>query len=116
MKPIVAQLDEIPPVDCPCGKARRMLTDQNLVPFSLHLTEINRAAQAHRHQMMTEVYVVLECSEDARLEIDGESISLQPLKMVLIPPKSVHRLIGSAKVLLIATPPFDPRDEEVVRL
>lgn len=112
--PIVVQLDEITPVACPCGQARRSLTDQTEIPLSIHLTDIDKTAQSHRHQRTTEVYIVLKCSEDAVLEVDGESIPLQPLKMVVIPPKSIHRLVGTAQILLIANPPFDPADEELI--
>lgn len=106
-----AQLDALPPVDCPCGQARRWLMDRPEVPFSLHLTSISRAAQPHHHQKTTEVYVVLECSDGAYLEVDQQQVPLQPKTAVLIPPGSVHRLVGQAEILLIAQPKFDTADE-----
>lgn len=105
------QLDKLPAVDCPCGQARRWLMDRPEIPFSLHLTSISQAARAHHHQKTTEVYVVLECSEGAYLEVDEKVIPLQPKTAVLISPGSVHRLVGQAEILLIAQPKFDPADE-----
>lgn len=107
----VIALNQLTPVECPCGQARRALLDQPLVPFSLHLTTISADAKAHFHRETTEVYVVLECQQGAALHVDQQVIPLQPLTAVVLPPGCVHRLVGQAEVLIIAQPKFDPADE-----
>ena len=109
--PVVVHLPDFPPIPCPCGQARRSLMDSPQVPFSLHLTEISQHAESHFHRNTTEVYVVLECQPDSYLEIAEQKIALRPLTMVLIPPGASHRLVGEAKVLIVANPKFDVADE-----
>lgn len=111
MAPQIIPLDQLPPVSCPCGVARRALMDSDQVPFSLHLTQINRTAQAHYHQKTTEVYVVVDCEPDAEMEIDRHRYPLRPRMAIVLPPGCVHRLVGKAEVLIIALPKFDVQDE-----
>ena len=55
----VAQLDEIEPIPCPCGMARRAFGDLNGVA-SLHMVEISKDSETHYHKEMHEIYLVLE--------------------------------------------------------
>jgi len=107
----LVDLAKLPPIPCPCGIARRAFIDQADFPASIHLTQITDAAVAHYHKVTTEVYVVLECQEDAALELNGERIPLKPMQSVLIRPGTIHRAIGKMKVLIVAQPTFDPSDE-----
>ncbi|MGC4005887.1 MAG: cupin domain-containing protein [Pirellulales bacterium] len=101
----------LPGVPCPCGTARRGLTDVGDFPATLHVTAIDRAAKTHFHKRMTEVYFILSCSQDAVMELDDERLPLKPELAVLIRPETRHRVVGSARVVIVAWPKFDPADE-----
>ena len=108
---LVTQLDEIEPVRCPCGHARRGFAapeDENDVA-TVHLVEIAKDSRPHYHKKMTEIYVVLE--GEGYLEADGERIPLKPMTSVMIKPGCVHRAVGKLKIINVPCPPFDPEDE-----
>jgi mannose-6-phosphate isomerase-like protein (cupin superfamily) len=109
--PAVVDLNSIPAVACPCGTARRAFADRDEFPGTVHLTSISQTAARHYHRNQTEVYVVLECSEGATIELDGEVHPVTPLTSVLIPPGVRHRAVGEMTVLIVCTPNFDPADE-----
>jgi len=108
-KYLVSQLDELPGQPCPCGTTRRGFAGAEGGAASAHLVEIKADAQAHYHQRMTEIYVVLEGSGE--LELDGARIPARPMTSVMILPGCRHRAIGPLKILNIAIPKFDPADE-----
>ncbi len=109
----IAQLDEIPPLPCPCGQARRAFTGVPGAPASVHMVDISKDSRVHYHRKMTETYVVLE--GEGEIELDGEIHPLTPLKSVVIRPGCRHRAYpkqgGTLRILNIAMPPFDPADE-----
>lgn len=105
----VAQLDQIPPVPCPCGQARRAFNKPWNDLASVHLTDISVDSRLHYHKKMTEIYIVLE--GEGYLEADGEKIPLKPMTSVMIRPGCVHRAVGKLRILNIPMPPFDPEDE-----
>lgn len=105
----LAQLDTLPGVDCPCGRARRAFADLPGAPASIHLTDIHADARVHYHRRMTEIYVVL--AGEGEIELDGQRFPLRPLTAVLIPPGCRHRAIGRLRILNIPIPAFDPADE-----
>jgi mannose-6-phosphate isomerase-like protein (cupin superfamily) len=107
----VIDFSDLAPVDCPCGTARRALMAADDVPLSIHQTEISADARPHYHRRLTESYFVLECAADAKMELDGDWISLKPGQLVLIRPGVRHRAVGPMKVLVIVSPKFDPADE-----
>ena len=80
----VAQLDDIKPVPCPCGQARRAFNEPGNNLATVHLTEISADSRAHYHKVMTEIYIVLE--GEGYLEADGERIPLKPMTSVMIKP------------------------------
>jgi mannose-6-phosphate isomerase-like protein (cupin superfamily) len=98
-------------VACPCGTARRAFADVADFPATVHQTEISTDAVVHYHRRLTEVYYVLECGPDAAMELDEKRVPLAVGRCILIPPGVRHRAIGKMKVLVIATPKFDPADE-----
>lgn len=102
---------ELPGINCPCGTARRGLMEVESVPYSLHVTEISLDARAHYHKRLTETYFVLECQSDAAIELDGQVLPLKPQMAVVIHPGTRHRALGRMKVLIVASPKFDPADE-----
>jgi mannose-6-phosphate isomerase-like protein (cupin superfamily) len=105
----VAQLNEIPPTDCPCGQARRAFAEPWNTLATVHLTDISQDSRTHYHRKMTEIYVVLE--GEGHLEADGDIIPLRPLTTVMIRPGCRHRAVGNLRILNIPMPPFDPTDE-----
>lgn len=105
----VAQLDELTPVPCPCGEARRAFKEPWNALASVHLTDISTDSRVHYHKKMTEIYIVLE--GEGYLEADGERIPLKPLTSVMIRPGCKHRAVGNLRILNIPMPPFDPDDE-----
>ncbi|MFK8111987.1 MAG: cupin domain-containing protein [Rubripirellula sp.] len=107
----VVDLSSLPPVPCPCGTARRAFADREEFPGTVHLTHISKDARQHYHLEHTEVYVILECGEDAVIELDGQSHPVRPHTSILIPPGVRHRACGEMTVLIMSTPNFDPADE-----
>jgi mannose-6-phosphate isomerase-like protein (cupin superfamily) len=108
---VIVDFDEVPPVDCPCGEARRALLEAEQFPGTIHRTVIRGTARTHYHERLTETYYILECQPDARLELDGESIPVRQGVCVVIPPGIRHRAVGDMTVLIVVLPKFDPSDE-----
>ncbi len=105
----IAQLDEVPPVACPCGQARRAFAGPGNDVATVHLTDISADSQTHYHKGMTEIYVVLE--GEGSIELDGRTYPLRPLTSVMIRPGCRHRASGNLRILNIPIPAFDPLDE-----
>ena len=105
----IAQLDEIPPVACPCGSARRAFAEVPGGHASVHVVDISADSKTHYHKRQTEIYVILEGS--GHIELDGRLIPVRPLTAVLIKPPCRHRAIGRMRILNTVIPPFDPSDE-----
>jgi len=102
---------DLPGTPCPCGTARRAFAGAADFPATVHVTEISIDAKKHYHRRLTEVYYIIECGSDARMELDDEMIPLRPGLCVLIRPLTRHRALGQMKVLIVASPKFDPEDE-----
>jgi mannose-6-phosphate isomerase-like protein (cupin superfamily) len=107
----VVNFDEIAPVPCPCGQARRAFADAADYPGTVHRTDISTDARVHYHKRLTEVYYILECDADARMVLDGEEVPIAAGTCIRIPPLVRHRAIGQMQVLVIVNPKFDPADE-----
>lgn len=107
----VVDYNSLPGIACPCGTARRGLMDIDSVPYSLHVTQIEATAKTHYHKRLTETYFILECGEDAYLELNGECVPAVPNMAFAIHPGTRHRAVGKMKVLIVASPKFDPADE-----
>jgi mannose-6-phosphate isomerase-like protein (cupin superfamily) len=109
----VSQLDEVPPVPCPCGQARRAFAsedgDARRAAASVHLVDISADARPHYHKWMTEIYLVLE--GEGHLELDGERVPVKPMTTVYINPGCRHRAVGKLRIINIPVPAFDPADE-----
>jgi hypothetical protein len=45
----IVDFDELSPVACPCGQARRAFGDVSDVPGTIHRTEITTEAKTHYH-------------------------------------------------------------------
>ena len=105
----IAQLDEIPPVRCPCGNARRAFDEDSDGVATMHLVEILEDARSHYHKRMHEIYLVIE--GEGHLELDGEMVPVKPMTSVMIKPGCRHRAVGNLKIINVPIPAFDPDDE-----
>jgi mannose-6-phosphate isomerase-like protein (cupin superfamily) len=104
----ITQLDEVAPVRCPCGWARRAFASPGSAA-SLHVVDIQADARPHYHQQMTEIYLVLE--GEGHIELDGQQFPIKPMTAIYIRPGCRHRAIGRLRLLNVPIPAFDPRDE-----
>lgn len=109
MNYLLAQLDDIEPVRCPCGFARRAFAVPGNDVASMHLTDILTDSKTHYHKRMTEIYLVLE--GDGHIELDEERVPVKPMSAVLIKPGCRHRAVGKMRILNVPIPTFDPEDE-----
>jgi mannose-6-phosphate isomerase-like protein (cupin superfamily) len=106
---MIAQLDAVAGVPCPCGIARRAFATPDNTLATVHLTDIIEDARVHYHKAMTEIYVVLE--GEGHMELDGIRIPVKPMTSIFIKPGCRHRAIGRMRILNIPIPAFDPQDE-----
>lgn len=111
---VVVNFDNIQPVACPCGEARRAFADVANFPGTLHRTTISSNAKTHYHKTLTETYYILECNAEAYLELDGTNVPVKPGTCIIIPPGVKHRAVGNMTVLILSLPKFDPADEFLV--
>lgn len=106
---LVAQLDAVPAVACPCGVARRAFAAPDNALATVHLTDVTEEAQVHYHKAMTEIYVILE--GEGHMELDGARVPVKPMTSIFIKPGCRHRAVGRLRILNIPIPAFDPQDE-----
>ena len=107
----VVDFDEICPIACPCGEARRAFADVDDFPATIHRTEISADARRHYHKRLTETYYFLECDAGAQMQLDDQLLDVHPGMCVMIRPGTRHRALGKMKVLIVVLPKFDPTDE-----
>lgn len=105
----VARMDEIEPVVCPCGWARRAFVSPDNPTATLHITEITAEAQVHYHETLTEIYLILE--GEGYMELDGDRVPVGPMTAVMIQPGCRHRAVGQIRTVVVPIPAFDPADE-----
>jgi mannose-6-phosphate isomerase-like protein (cupin superfamily) len=106
---LLAQLDALDGVPCPCGTARRAFAVPENPTATVHIVDISTDARTHYHKQLTEIYVILE--GEGRLELDDRRVAVRPMTAVLIRPGCRHRAVGRLKVLNTVIPAFDPADE-----
>ena len=107
----LADFSQIQGVPCPCGSARRAFADIEDFPGTVHVTQISAHARLHYHKKLTETYYFLECSPDAKMQLDDNVVNVRPGMCIMIRPGTRHRAIGEMKVLILVLPKFDPTDE-----
>lgn len=107
----IVDFNDLPPIPCPCGTARRAFADREDYPATIHRTEITADAERHFHKRLTEVYYILDCEADAAMELNEDVIPVKPGMCILIPPGVRHRGVGRMSILNIVLPKFDPADE-----
>ena len=106
---MIAQLDEIEAVPCPCGQSRRAFVSPDNELATLHYVDIKKDSETHYHKTLTEIYLILE--GEGHMELDGELIPVKPMTSIFIKPGCRHRAIGNLKIINIPIPAFDPEDE-----
>jgi mannose-6-phosphate isomerase-like protein (cupin superfamily) len=107
---ILAQLDEIPAVACPCGQSRRAFVSPENKTATLHMVDIGEDSAVHYHKTMTEIYIILEGT--GHMELDGRKVPVKPLTAVFIPPGCRHRAVGKLRVVNVPIPAFDPKSKD----
>jgi quercetin dioxygenase-like cupin family protein len=106
---LLAQLDQINPLSCPCGFTRRAFGFPDTDVASVHLVEIQADARVHYHKRLTEIYLVLE--GQGQVELDGQLFPVKPLTAICIRPGCRHRAVGKMRIANLVIPAFDPADE-----
>ena len=108
----VRRASDVQPVPCPCGQATRIITGEDNDLVSVHRVRIDGEAQKHYHDRLTECYVVL--TGMGEIELDDDTVAVEPGDVVYIPPKTQHALRGRFEIINVVAPPFDASDEHVV--
>ncbi len=91
-----------------CGESTRLITHQDTPEFSFHVVHI-RNGKPHYHQRSTETYYILEGK--GKLELDDDTLDVEPGMAILIPPGVRHRGYGDFKTIVTGAPAFTPEDE-----
>ena len=105
----MVQMDEVDPVRCPCGFAKRAFASPENKTATLHMVDIQSDSKTHYHKKLTEIYLVLE--GEGEIELDGKRFPVRPMSAIMIKPGCRHRAIGKLKIINVPVPAFDPEDE-----
>jgi mannose-6-phosphate isomerase-like protein (cupin superfamily) len=75
----------------------------------VHITDSTR----HYHKRTTEVYYILE--GQGRMELNGDTVEVEPGTIVYIEPYTRHRLSSAegVRTIVFCVPPWDAADEYV---
>ena len=106
---MLADLNAIEPVRCPCGWAKRAFATPENQTATMHLVSIEQDSRVHYHKKMTEIYLILE--GEGFMELDGQRIAVRPMMAIFIKPFCRHRAVGNMKIINVPVPAFDPADE-----
>ncbi len=107
----IEDFSEIDGVSCPCGTSKRAFFSAENQTATVHRVDISENAKTHYHKKLTEFYLILECEDDAFMELDGQQYPIKPMSTVMIKPGCRHRAVGKMKIVNFAVPAFDPEDE-----
>ena len=91
-----------------CGESLRLITSQDTPLVSFHVVHILDGIQ-HYHKESAEIYYVLEGK--GKLELDKDTVDLEPGMAVFIPPGVRHRGYGDFKTVVVGSPAFKSEDE-----
>ena len=106
---MIARFDEIDPVKCPCGFAQRAFAVPDNSTATMHIIDIREDSRVHYHRKLTEIYLVLEGS--GQMELDGQSVPVEPFTAIFIKPGCRHRAVGRMRIVNVCIPTFDTKDE-----
>ncbi|MFO7774418.1 MAG: cupin domain-containing protein [Candidatus Hydrogenedentota bacterium] len=107
--PTVRNVNDVSPITCPCGDARRIFSQDDQGPVGIHRVTISHEAQRHYHKKTTEYYIILE--GEGEVELNDERVPVKPGDVVYIPPFTRHVARGNFEIINVVHPPFDPSDE-----
>lgn len=107
---LVRHVKDAPTVPCPCGQSTRILTRADTEECNFHITFIKDSVR-HYHKNCTEVYYILEGT--GRMELNGQTIDVEPGTLVYIEPGTRHRLWSDegVRTIVLGVPALDPEDE-----
>ena len=105
----ITRFDDVAAVKCPCGFSKRAFATPDNSLATIHLVDIQEDAQTHYHKQLTEIYLILE--GEGFMELDGERHPVKPMTTIMIKPGCRHRAVGKMKIINVASPAFDPKDE-----
>jgi mannose-6-phosphate isomerase-like protein (cupin superfamily) len=106
---MIAQFDEIEPVQCLCGFSQRAFIADDNPTATLHIVNVTEDARVHYHKKLTEIYLILEGT--GYMELDGQRVPVKPLTAIFIKPGCRHRAAGKMRIVNICIPAFDAEDE-----
>jgi mannose-6-phosphate isomerase-like protein (cupin superfamily) len=106
---LVAQMDALDTLRCPCGFTRRAFVSPDNPVATLHLLDVQTDAQVHYHKTLTEIYLILEGT--GMMELDGERVPVKPMTAIMVKPGCRHRAVGQLRIAIVPVPAFDPHDE-----
>jgi mannose-6-phosphate isomerase-like protein (cupin superfamily) len=97
-------------VPCPCGQSTRFVTIADTPACNFHITFIQDSVM-HYHKETTEVYYILE--GQGKMELNGDTIGVEPGMVIYIEPFTPHRLESKAGVrtIVFGVPALKPDDE-----
>lgn len=107
---LVRRLEDAPTVPCPCGQSTRPLTIADTPVCNFHVTFIKDSVK-HFHKECSEVYFILEGR--GRMELDQDTVDVEPGMVIFIEPGTPHRLYSTegVRIALFGTPALRPDDE-----
>ena len=105
----IAQMNELPGVQCSCGTSHRAFVSPDNPVATMHMVDITIDTRTHYHKKLTEIYLIIE--GEGFMELDGELIPVKPLTAIFIKPGCRHRAVGKMRIVNIPIPAFDPGDE-----
>jgi mannose-6-phosphate isomerase-like protein (cupin superfamily) len=107
---LVRRVQDAPTVPCPCGQSTRPLTRADTPVCNVHVTSITDSVK-HYHRQCTEVYYILQGR--GKMELNDDTIDVEPGTVVYIEPNTPHRLYSDAgvQILLVGIPALNPEDE-----
>jgi mannose-6-phosphate isomerase-like protein (cupin superfamily) len=112
-RPIVRRRSETAGTPCPCGTAYRIVRGEDGAPASVPLVEVRTDSERHYLRTLTEIYTCIE--GQGTLELDDETVALEPGIVAVIPPGVRHCARpgrgGVLRVVNTVIPPFTSDDE-----
>ena len=110
---LVRRVQDAPTVQCPCGLSTRPLTAADGGVCNLHVTFITDSVK-HYHKACTEVYYILEGR--GKMELNDDTIDIEPGMIVYIEPYTRHRLYSAdgVRTIVFGVPALKPDDEYFV--
>jgi mannose-6-phosphate isomerase-like protein (cupin superfamily) len=101
---------DAPKVPCPCGESTRIITAADDLGMSFHVTAISDSIR-HYHKTVREVYYIL--TGTGTMELNDDTVQVEPGTVVTIEPYTRHRLTSIAGIttIVLAIPAFNPDDE-----